>query len=77
MLKLALPQITPCWLDRNLGLQKVIDTIQEAANDRANLIVFAEAFVPGYPFWLSGTGGAEFNSEKQKEIFAHYSDSSG
>ncbi len=74
MLKLALPQLAPSWLNRDGGLEIVADTIVIAARENSELIVFSEAFVPGYPFWLSGTGGAEFNSEKQKEIFAHYSD---
>jgi nitrilase len=74
MLKLALPQLAPVWLNRDAGLNLVIETINEAGKAKANLIAFSEAFVPGYPFWLSGTGGAEFNSETQKEIFAHYSD---
>ena len=73
-LKLALPQLSPQWLSRSAALDKVIKTITLAAKEKADLIVFSEGYVPGYPFWLSGTGGAEFNSEKQKEIFAHYSD---
>jgi len=73
MLRLALPQLAPIWLSRTEGLTKVIDTIK-AAKDKADLIVFSEGFVPGYPFWLDGTGGARFNDDKQKEIFAHYSD---
>ncbi len=74
LLKLALPQLAPAWLSREGGLVKVIAAISEAANEGANLIVFSEGFVPGYPFWLDGTGGARFNDAKQKEIFAHYSD---
>jgi nitrilase len=74
LLKLALPQLTPAWLSREAGLSKVISTIQEAEAQKADLIVFAEGFVPGYPFWLDGTGGAAFDDPKQKEIFAHYSD---
>ena len=73
MLRLALPQLSPAWLSRDEGLIKVIGTIQ-AAKGKADLIVFSEGFVPGYPFWLDGTGGARFNDDKQKEIFAHYSD---
>ena len=73
MLRLALPQLAPIWLSRSEGLAKVIDTIK-AAKGKADLIVFSEGFVPGYPFWLDGTGGARFNDDKQKEIFAHYSD---
>ena len=74
MLKLALPQLAPVWLSREESLIKVIDTIKTAQSAGAELIVFSEGFVPGYPFWLSGTGGAKFNDEKQKDIFAHYSD---
>jgi len=74
MLKIALPQIAPVWLDRDGGLARVIETINEAAKENAQLIVFGEALVPGYPFWVDLTGGAEFNSDKQKELFALYSD---
>jgi len=75
-LKLALPQLSPVWLSREGGLKKVISTIEMAAKENADFIVFSEGFVPGYPFWLDGTGGAAFNNPKQKEIFAHYSDQS-
>ena len=74
MLKLALPQLAPVWINREGSLKKVIGAIKTAQKESADLIVFSEGFVPGYPFWLSGTGGAKFNDEKQKDIFAHYSD---
>jgi len=76
LLKIALPQLSPKWMNRDAGLQTVINTIETAGQEGANLIVFSEGFVPGYPFWLDGTGGANFNSSMQKEIFAHYSDQS-
>ena len=76
MLKLALPQLAPIWLNREGSLAKVIETIKTAQKKDANLIVFSEGFTPGYPFWLDGTGGARFNDDKQKELFAHYSDQS-
>ena len=76
MIKLALPQLASIWLNREAGLALVVDTIESAAQESADLIVFSEGFVPGYPFWLDGSGGANFNSPKQKEIFAHYSDQS-
>ena len=37
-------------------------------------MAFGETLVPGYPFWLAHTGGAEFDSKVQKEIHAHYLD---
>jgi len=73
MLNLALPQLAPSWLSRDHGLKKVLATIKEASG-KADLIAFSEGFVPGYAFWLDGTGGAKFNDAKQKELFAHYSD---
>ena len=74
MLKLALPQLSPDWLNRDKGMAQVILTIEAASKEEADLIVFSEGFVPGYPFWLEGTGGAAFDNAKQKEIFAHYAD---
>ncbi|CAM3854616.1 carbon-nitrogen hydrolase family protein [Litorimonas haliclonae] len=76
MLKLALPQLSPVWLNRDEGLAQVILTIEAASKEEADLIVFSEGFVPGYPFWLDGTGGAAFDNPKQKEIFAHYANQS-
>jgi len=73
-LTLALPQLAPIWLSKIDGLAQVIGTIKDAAQEKADLIVFSESFVPGYPFWLDGTGGAQFDNERQKAIFAHYSD---
>ena len=75
-LRIALPQLAPCFMNRDAGLAKVIDTIERAGKDDAQLIAFSESFVPGYPFWLDITGGAKFNDAVQKELFALYSDQS-
>ena len=74
MLKLALPQLSPVWLNRDGCLSSILEAIQEASKEQADLIVFSEGYVPGYPFWLEGTGGAAFDNSKQKEIFSHYAD---
>lgn len=73
-LKLALPQMAPEWMNRDAGLGKVENLISKAAKQQADLIVFGEGAVPGYPFWLDGTGGANFDNPMQKELFAFYSD---
>lgn len=70
---LGLAQIAPVWLDRAKTLEKVCAWIEKAAGDGCDLVAFGEALVPGYPFWVELTGGAEFNSPLQKELFAHYS----
>lgn len=72
MLKIALAQIAPVWLDHQATLEKIISYVERAATERAGLVVFGETILPGYPFWLSGTGGATFDDPVQKDIFAHY-----
>jgi nitrilase len=53
-------------------LAKVVDWIAKGAAQGCELIIFGEALVPGYPFWVERTGGAAFESQLQKELFAHY-----
>ncbi|WP_046743009.1 carbon-nitrogen hydrolase family protein [Kordia zhangzhouensis] len=71
-LKVALAQIAPVWLDKNGTLLKIKHEIKNAAKNGCELIVFGEALLPGYPFWIAHTNGAEFNSTVQKEIHRHY-----
>ena len=72
LLTIGLAQISPIWLDRERTLDKVISYVERAAERGCHLLVFGEALVPGYPFWLELTNGARFNSPLQKEIFAEY-----
>jgi nitrilase len=72
MLRVALAQMAPAWLDRRATIDKVVERIGAAAADRASLVVFGEALVPGYPFWPDLTDGARFGSAVQKDLFAHY-----
>ncbi|RLD28392.1 MAG: carbon-nitrogen hydrolase family protein [Bacteroidetes bacterium] len=71
-LKIALAQIAPVWLNKEATLQKVERSILEASKQKCELIVFGEGLVPGYPFWLALTGGAEWDTKVNKELHAHY-----
>ncbi|NND52996.1 MAG: carbon-nitrogen hydrolase family protein [Flavobacteriaceae bacterium] len=71
-LKVALAQISPVWLNKEKSLRKVEAYIEEASYKNCELIVFGEGLVPGYPFWLALTGGAEWNTKVNKELHAHY-----
>ena len=71
-LKIAMAQIAPVWLDKNATLLKIENSIKNAAKENAELIVFGEALLPGYPFWLALTGGAEWNTDINKKLHAHY-----
>src|SRR3989441_6916591 len=48
----AIVQQAPVFLDRAATLAKAVAAIDEAAQAGARLIVFPEAFVPGYPAWI-------------------------
>jgi len=71
-LKIALAQISPVWLDKQATLQKVELSIIDAGTKGCELIVFGEGLIPGYPFWLALTGGAEWDTQVNKELHAHY-----
>jgi nitrilase len=73
-LTVSLAQLAPIWLNREKTLEKVCEYTTMAADEKSKLVVFGEALLPGYPFWLDRTNGAEFNSKVQKEIHAHYMD---
>jgi nitrilase len=72
-LRVSLAQISPRWLDRKTTLEKVSDYVQQAAGQGSQLVAFGEGLVPGYPFWPELTNGAQFESDVQKDLFAHYS----
>ncbi|NPD45319.1 carbon-nitrogen hydrolase family protein [Lentimicrobium sp. S6] len=71
-IKIGIAQIAPVWLNKEESTKKVISFIEEAAKESCSLVTFGETLLPGYPFWISLTNGAEFNSKIQKKIFAHY-----
>ena len=48
----AAVQATPTFLDLDATVQQVITRTEEAATNGADLVVFPEAFVPGYPDWV-------------------------
>lgn len=72
LLKVALAQLAPVWLDKARTLDRVCEAVKNAGLQGCELIVFGETFLPGYPFWLSITSGSEFDSQVQKEVHAHY-----
>lgn len=71
-LKIGLAQIAPVWLNKEKTTEKIVSYISDAGKQHCDLVVFGEALLPGYPFWVELTEGAKFNSVVQKEIFAHY-----
>jgi len=52
MLRIAVIQSAPVFLDRAGTLARAVAALHEAAQDGAQLVVFPEAYVPGYPAWV-------------------------
>ena len=52
MSRIAVVQRAPAFLDKAATLQLAAAAVDEAAQAGAKLIVFPEAFVPGYPAWM-------------------------
>lgn len=50
--KVAVIQKPPVLLDRDATIGKAIEAIDEAADAGATLLVFPEAWIPGYPTWI-------------------------
>lgn len=51
--RLALIQAEPKLFDKEAGLAQTLDFIRRAAAQYAELIVFPELFIPGYPFGMN------------------------
>jgi nitrilase len=51
-IRLAAVQAAPVFLDLDRTVDKACRLIQEAADNHASLVVFPEAFLPAYPFWV-------------------------
>jgi nitrilase len=45
-------QATPAYLDREATVDVVVEHVRRAGAADADLVVFAESFVPGYPDWV-------------------------
>ena len=51
-IKAAVVQKPPVLLDRKRTIESVLASIDEAISNGASLLVFPEAYIPGYPTWI-------------------------
>jgi len=52
MATIAIVQEPPVFLDRDKTIEKAVSCVKKAAEQGAELVVFSEAFIPGYPTWI-------------------------
>jgi nitrilase len=50
--KVAAVQVPPVFMNRDATIARACERIAEAGRGGAKLVVFPEAFVPGYPDWI-------------------------
>jgi len=50
--KIAAIQAAPVYLNKDATVAKACDLIREASKENADMVVFPEAFVSGYPDWI-------------------------
>jgi len=53
IVKVAAAHAAPVYMDKAATVQKAISIINEAARNGAELIVFPESFIPGFPVWAA------------------------
>lgn len=70
-LNIAIIQHSPVHLNLQASTEKALKLINEAAGRSAQLIVFGETWLSGYPAWLDHCPEiAVWNNEATKEVFA-------
>lgn len=52
MKKIAIVQAPPVFLNLDQTIEKTCEYINEAAQNGADLVMFPEAYIPGYPSWV-------------------------
>jgi len=72
MIRVGAIQIAPVFLNKEETWKKLESYIREAQGEGAELITWGETLIPGYPFWLSPSGGAHFNDSDQKTAYSTY-----
>ncbi|REE83268.1 nitrilase [Lutibacter oceani] len=63
-IKVAAAQLSPIFLNKEKTVKKACEAILDAGEKGANLIVFPEAFISGYPDWvwlIPNSKGADLN----------------
>lgn len=72
MTKFAIVQKPPVFLDKEKSIALAVDSVKEAAAQKADAVIFTEAFIPGYPTWvwrLKPGGDWTLSEELYKRLF--------
>ncbi len=74
--RIAVIQAAPVMFDKDKCLEKALKLIEECAENGAELIVFPELFIPGYPYGMTyGFTVGSRNARGRKDWKAYYDNS--
>lgn len=71
-IKVAVVQATPVFFNLNKTLEKAIDIIQKQAAKGAQLIVFPESFIPGYPRGFNFEAVVGKRNDEGRDLYLDY-----
>ena len=74
--RIALVQAEPVLFDKSACLEKALDRIREAGEQKAELIVFPELFLPGYPIGMTFGFSTGKRTEEGRRDWKRYYDNS-
>lgn len=74
--RIALVQAEPVMFDKTASLDKTLDLIGQAAEENAELIVFPELFIPGYPVGMNFGFSVGKRTEAGRSDWKKYYDAS-
>ncbi len=74
--KIAVVQAEPVMFDKAACVKKTVELIQEAAGNHAELIVFPELFIPGYPYGMTFGFTVGSRNEDGRQDWKRYYDNS-
>ena len=74
--RVALVQAEPVMFDKTASLEKALKKIDEATGEKADLIVFPELFIPGYPIGMNFGFSMGKRTEAGRKDWKKYYDAS-
>ena len=74
--RIAIVQAEPVMFDKTASLDKALSYVEEAVSGNAEIVIFPELFIPGYPIGMNFGFSMGKRTETGREDWAKYYDAS-